>query len=141
MLRKYSLIGVIIIFLFTCGCVSTQSIKELSLNYQENSAALKEFAQITADDWLFGSGMIQGALDANLLPAWVFEDLQEIDAWFIAKDGTVITDKVLNEFELGYITGIKFKMFSPLIRGAIEQYAPALLNVAEVVAVLTFLGI
>ena len=140
MLRKYSLIGVIIIFLFSIGCAGPQSIKDMTADYEENSAALREFARITAKDWPLGAGIIMGALEQNQLPALVFTELMLITTWFTDGEGNVIEPK-LNDYQLGYIVGMRLKMTGPVIRGAIEQYAPNLLNITEVVALLAFFGL
>jgi len=126
MKRLILLIGVFVLV----GCAG--SIQEISKNYSESSQAVKEFAKISVQDWLFGSGIIQGALEQDKLPSWVFAELKKIDKWVKTGD--------LTEFQHGYIVGIRLRMASPIIKAAIEQYAPGLLNIREVITVLSFLG-
>ena len=123
---------VMMVVFFTMGC--TGSIKNMSQSYSENSQVLQEFAKITAEDWLFGSGIIQGALGKDLLPVWVFDELTKIDTWF--RD-----HEELDNFQLGYIFGVRIRMASPIIKAAIEQYAPGLFYIQEVSAVLAFIGL
>jgi len=119
---------------FFCLSACAGSMENLNANYAENSAAVKQFAKLSAQDWLFGSGIIQGALSEPMLPAWVFTELKKVDQWFIDK-------QELTEWQLGYIVGLRLRMAGPIIRGAVEQYAPGILQYAEVGAVLAFIGL
>lgn len=130
--RNRSLIVLVLVLLLLSGCAG--SIQKVNSNYLEGSAAVKEFAKITSQDWLFGSGIIQGALAEPFLPAWVFEELRKVDQWFI--EGKNLTD-----WEMGYIVGVRLRLSGPVIRAAIEQYAPGILTYAEVGAVLAFIGL
>ena len=126
------IIGILCLVVALAGC--TGSIQSLTQNYQESSIAVKEFARITAQDWLIGSGIIQGALQEPMVPAWVFAELKKVDQWFLeARD--------LNEWETGYIVGLRLRLAGPVIKGAIEQYAPGILAFTEVGTVLGFIGL
>jgi hypothetical protein len=114
------------------ACAS--NIQDITDKYTSSSLAVKQFAKITSQDWLFGSGIIQGALQEPMLPKWVFEELQKVDKWFL--DG-----KELNDWELGYLVGLRIRLAAPIIKAAIEQYAPGILSITEVGAVLAFIGL
>lgn len=116
----------------TGGCAS--SIQSISGSYAQTSVAVKDFAKISANDWLFGSGIIQGALPESALPSWVFEEMRKVDSWFE-------TEGDLCEHQLGYIVGLRIRLAGPLIRAAVEQYAPGILLISEVTAVLAFVGL
>jgi hypothetical protein len=131
-MKKALLVGVLVLSLGLTACAA--SIQKATANYSEGSAAVKEFARITAQDWLFGSGIIQGALQEPMLPAWVFSELQKVDQWFL--EGKTLTD-----WEMGYIVGLRLRLAAPVVKAAIEQYAPGILNYAEVAAVLAFIGL
>jgi hypothetical protein len=128
-MKKLLVILCLVIGLTACA----GSIQKATENYTESSAAVKEFARISAQDWLFGSGIIQGALQEPMLPAWVFSELQKVDQWFL--EGKTLTD-----WEMGYIVGLRLRLSGPIIKGAIEQYAPGILSFTEVGAVLAFIG-
>ena len=121
--------------LIACAGCATQ-IKDVSQNYADASAELKKFARISAQDWLFGSGIIQGAVPQDAMPAWFFEELEKVDAWFEDNPKAELT-----EAQIGYIVGLRIRMAGPLIRAAIEQYAPGILAITEVGAVLAFIGL
>jgi hypothetical protein len=130
-MKRLLLISLVALFgLSACA----PSIQRVNANYSESMVAVKEFAKVSAQDWLFGSGIIQGALSEPMLPAWVFAELKKVDQWFI--EGKNLTD-----WEMGYIVGLRLRMAGPIIRGAVEQYAPGILQYAEVGAVLAFIGL
>jgi len=116
------------------GCAT--QIKDVAKNYGAASEELKNFARISAQDWLFGSGIIQGAVPEDAMPAWFFEELKKVDAWFEENPKAELT-----EAQIGYTVGLRFRMAGPLIKAAIEQYAPGILNITEVGAVLGFIGL
>jgi hypothetical protein len=121
--------------LVACAGCATQ-IKDMAQNYGDASAELKNFARISAQDWLFGSGIIQGAVPQDAMPAWFFDELEKVDAWFEDNPKAELT-----EHQIGYIVGVRIRMAGPLIRAAIEQYAPGILTITEVGAVLAFIGL
>ena len=123
----------IIAFLFLPGCAT--SIAKISKDYSESSDALRGFAAISAKDWMFGSGMIRGAIDPDMLPIWVNEAFDEIDKWFEDNQGE------LTDYQQGYLLGLRARLSTPIIQAAIEQYAPGLLNIKEVISVLAFIGL
>lgn len=114
------------------GCAN--SIKNISENYAETMDAVKNIADISAKDWLFGSGIIQAAIPAAAVPAWVINELKKVDSWFIEK-------KDLSEFEIGYIVGLRLRLAGPVIVAAIRQYAPGILSIAQVSMVFAFIGL
>ena len=114
--------------LFCIGCAG--SITHISDNYAKTSAAVKDFALLTSKDWQFGSGIIRGAIPQDALPAWVFTELDKVDAWFGQGE--------LNELQLGYIVGLRLRMAGPILEAAIRQHAPGLLLYPQVIAVLQF---
>ena len=126
-------IPILIICLLTTGCISKQVIN-LSDTFEQDAAAIKHFAVISAKTWQLGSGIIQGALPGDSLPGWVLTELNKIGEWFD-------TNETLTDFQLGYMVGIRFRMAGPIIKTAIQHYAPGILQVAEVVAVLSFIGL
>jgi len=132
MKTKIKLLLITALVLAVMGCA--HGINTISENYAETSQAVKDFAKISAQDWLFGSGVIQGALPEDNLPSWVYDELQKVDAW--CESGEVLT-----EHQLGYTVGLRLRLAGPIIRAAIEQYAPVLLNIPEVVLVLSFIGL
>lgn len=123
---------VLSLLLILPACAS--NMQDINQSYSEAMIEVKQFARISAQDWLFGSGILQGALPDTALPMWVFEELRKIDAWFLL--GEELTD-----WQLGYIVGIRLRMATPVIKAAIEQYAPGILGIAEVSAVLAFIGL
>ena len=125
------IIVILCLLVLTGGCAA--SIDNLSANYTESSAAVHQFAKITAQDWLLGSGMLAGALPADSLPAWFFEEMQKVDDWARAGE--------FDDWQLGYMMGLRVRLAGPAIKGMIEQYAPALTGITEVAAVLSFLGL
>ena len=130
-MKRLSFIFVALLIVGLMGC--SHNINTLSDNYATSSAAVKHFAEITAGDWLFGSGIIQGAIPESAVPAWVFAELRKVDEW--AERGE------FTEWELGYMIGARFRLTGPVIKSAIEQYAPQLLGINQVTAVLAFLGL
>ena len=120
------------------GC--TKAIRNIKDAYNEAIPEVREFAEISAKDWLFGSGIIQAALDENLVPNWVFEELRKVDAWFMDAEGNPI-NATLNDFQLGYTVGVRVRLAGPIIKAAVEQYAPGILGIREVVMVLGFIGL
>ena len=131
MKRKFAAIFMCLALVGLVGCGT--SIQTLNQNYATMSADVKEFAKITSQDWLFGSGIIQGALPDYALPAWVFDELKTVDGWAEAGE--------FSEWQLGYMIGVRFRLAGPIVKAGIEQYAPHLLGVTEVAAVLAFLGL
>lgn len=131
-MKVFRLLAVLILALTFSACAT--SIADWSGDYQAMSKEVKTFARISADDWLFGSGIIQGALPEDALPAWVFTELKTVDKW--CEEGRDLT-----EHELGYMVGVRFRLAGPIIKTAIEQYAPGVMNVTEVLTVLSFLGL
>lgn len=129
---KFSILFLVILAIGLSSCAA--SIQSMNDKYSESSTTLKQFARITAQDWLFGSGIIQGALQEPMLPAWVFNELKKVDAWFI--EGKDLTD-----WEMGYIVGLRLRLAAPVVKAAIEQYAPGILAYTEVGAVLAFIGL
>ena len=144
MKRLHSFIGVaiILLFVFSIGCAgTTQSMKEFSVNYQENSAAFRELAQITAKDWLIGSGALTALLEGKPNAAWVIEALQAVNVWFYDEDMKEIENPVLDSWQLGYILGKRASLTGPVFRLMLEQYAPGIFSILEVGAFLAFLGL
>ncbi len=141
---KHSYICVTLIVLLLSGCSALQTkqtIDQFTKDYEENSQAVRELAKITAKDWPLGAGMIMGALSEEQLPGWVYKELVEVSSWFIDGMGGYNTEVELNDFKLGYITGLRFRMFGPVVRSFLELYVPNLLQVSEVAAFLIFFGI
>lgn len=145
MRRKYSFIGVAIILLFVfsigCSAVTTQSMKDFSKNYQENSAAFRELAEITAKDWLIGSGALHALLEGKPNAQWVIDALQEVNAWFYDEDRKEIENPTLDSWQLGYILGKRASLTGPIFRLMLEQYAPGIFSILEAGAFLAFLGL
>ena len=123
-----------LIFLMVTVVSCASSIKSFSENYSETVTAVKDFSVITSKDWLFGSGVIRGALPTEVLPSWVYDELDKVDEWFTSSND-------LTDSQLGYIVGIRLRLAGPIIKAAINQYAPGILSIAEVSAVLAFIGL
>lgn len=136
-MKRLIIICVLLLSLTAC----TGSIQNATKNYSESSVAIKEFARISAQDWLLGSGIIQEALKGRPETEWIIEDLKIIDAWFFDADGNEITDPKLNSLQIGKIVGAKLRLAGPVTIAAIEQFAPGILAYAEVGAVLAFIGL
>ena len=126
------LTGLLVLLLMFSGCA--KSITKLSMDYKTSSDAIREFATITAEDWEFGTGMIIGALGTKVLPVWVYEELATVSRAFDSD-----TEEI-DDYILGYMIGLRFRLATPIIEAAIEKYAPGLMQIREVLAVLTFLG-
>ncbi|KKL21645.1 hypothetical protein LCGC14_2443400, partial [marine sediment metagenome] len=97
---------------------------------------LLAYAESVAAGWDLRSGIIRGALDESNAPAWVFAELDRVDAYLSDKDVANLTDK-----QKGEMVGLMVRLSGPVFRAAIQQYAPGLLNVANVLPVLAFLGL
>ena len=130
--KKHRISLVLVAVMVLTGCAS--NIQDLTSKYTSSVTAVKEFSKISSKDWLFGSGIIQGAIDQSLLPKWVFDELQKVDSW-------MLENRELTEWELGYMVGIRLRLAAPVIKAAIEQYAPGILSITEVGAVLAFIGL
>ena len=142
-MKKVRIISILIVFLFVGGCsaVTTQTMKDFTKNYKENSSAFRELAQITAQDWLIGSGALHALLEGKPNAQWVIESLQEINVWFFDEDMKEIENPTLNSWQLGYILGKRAALTGPVFRLMIEQYAPGIFNILEAGAFLAFLGL
>ncbi len=141
MKKKLMVISMMLAFLVS-GCASAKSIKDFSKNYVENVQAVKDFAKISADDWLFGSGLLAGALSGVPNAEWIAEELEKIDKMFEDAEGNIIQDREFNDWELGYIMGVRARLMSPVASALIRYYLPSpLLQIAEVGIVLGFLGL
>ncbi len=142
-MRKIRIITVLIVFVFLVGCsaVTTQSMKDFSKNYQENSVAFRELAQITAQDWLIGAGALTALLEGKPNAEWVISSLQEVNVWFYDENFEEIKNPVLDSWQLGYILGKRAALTGPVFRLMIEQYAPGIFNILEAGAFLAFLGL
>ena len=140
-MKKVRIISILIVFLFVGGCstVTTQTMKDFTKNYKENSSAFRELAQITAQDWLIGSGALTALLEGRPNAQWVIESLQEINVWFFDEDMKEIENPTLNSWQLGYILGKRASLTGPVFRLMIEQYAPGIFNILEAGAFLAFL--
>ena len=145
MKRLHSFIGVAIILLFVfsigCSAVTTQSMEDFSKNYQENSVAFRELAQITARDWLIGSGALTALLEGKPNAAWVIEALEAVNVWFYDEELKEIENPILDSWQLGYILGKRASLTGPVFRLMLEQYAPGIFSILEVGAFLAFLGL
>jgi len=119
--------------LLLSGCAT--SIKDMSVDYTDSSTAIREFAKISAADWQMGTGIIMGALGKEALPSWVYTEIGMVNM-FIESYGA----DELDDYMLGYMFGLRLRLASPIIRAAIEQYAPGIMDIKEVIGVLTFLG-
>ncbi len=141
-MKKVRIISILIVFLFVgCSAVTTQTMKDFTKNYKENSSAFRELAQITAQDWLIGSGALTALLEGKPNAQWVIESLQEINVWFFDEDMKEIENPTLNSWQLGYILGKRASLTGPVFRLMIEQYAPGIFNILEAGAFLAFLGL
>ncbi len=114
------------------GCATT--VQDLTKDYSESMADVKNFAKVSAEDWNFGVGLIKGSGIEPELPRWVFDELGKVGKW-------VNGEKELTDEQLGYLVTVRFRMASPIIRAIFEQYAPALLGIRQVAEVLAVLGI
>jgi hypothetical protein len=137
------LITVLLMLFFVAGCsaVTTQSMKDFSVNYKENSVAFRELAQITAQDWLIGSGALTALLEGRPNAEWVIEALQDVNVWFYDEDMKEIENPILDSWQLGYILGKRASLTGPVFRLMLEQYAPGIFNILEAGAFLAFLGL
>jgi hypothetical protein len=118
--------------LFLLGCAT--NIQDLTTQYATSSVEVKNFARISAQDWLFGSGILQGALNEQMVPVWIFDELKKVDGWFEV-------NAELTDWQLGYMVGLRLRMASPIIKTALEQYAPGVLAISQVTSVLAFIGL
>ncbi len=134
-----ALIG--LFFLAGCSAMTTQSMKDFTKNYEENSAAFRELATITAKDWLIGSGALTALLEGRPNAQWVIEELETVDKWFLDENKEEIENPILNSWKLGYILGKRAALTGPVFRLMIEQYAPGIFNILEAGAFLAFLGL
>ncbi len=141
---KKVIIITVLIGLFSlvgCSAVTTQSMKDFTKNYEENSAAFRELAEITAQDWLIGAGALEALLEGKPNAQWVIDDLGKVNKWFRDEDLVEIESPVLDSWQLGYILGIRARLTGPIFRLMIEEYAPGIFNILEAGAFLAFLGL
>lgn len=120
-----------VLLISTLGCAPT--INSLVDTYSQDVAAVRNFAGITAKDWLFGSGMVAGLVPRQAMPEWFWDELQRVDEWAEAGE--------FSDWQLGYITTLRLRLFGPLSRAAIESYAPGVLGIREIGMVLGFVGL
>lgn len=130
--RRCTLISLVILLSVFSGCATT--IMDIQEDYISASASMKDFARITASDWMFGAGIIQGALPSDALPAWVSDEIGKVCLWTYMEGWP-------SEYQLGYMTGLRFRLAGPIIRSAIEQYRPGLLDIREVASFLMLFGL
>jgi len=107
------------------------------------SEALDPYVETLAKDWPKASGAIRGALDPGCLPANILEKMNEIDSWWKDDDGNWIPsgEICLNEYQRWYIAGARIAQMGPILQTIIQQYAPGLLALPQVMAGLAFLGL
>lgn len=141
-MKKLSILLIPLLFLlFGCSTFqSKQSIDQFTKDYETNSESVRKLAKVTSKDWVLGAGLIMGSLSQDQMPIWVYEELMTVTEWFMA-DGKYNSDTELNDYQLGYIVGLRFRLFGPIVKAFIEIYMPNLLQVAEVASFLLFFGI
>lgn len=137
---KKLLILLAIVFAMT-GCVTGTRPNINSL--KQMSEAFDPYMNTLAEDWPQASGLIRGGLDEGCLPADMVEKMNEIDSWFQDSKGDWIPgdEVILNEYQLGYIVGVRIALMGPALQAIIKQYAPGLLGFPQVIAGLAFLGL
>lgn len=126
-MKKFSvwafLVMLLIGFLMTSGCANLrEEIIKVSESDIKNVAAMEEAAQNLLLTWPFYSGLIKAAFKDKLeeLPAITLQAIAQLDE--IAKE----TD--LNRETLGYSLGLRVLMAKGIIREALKQYAPDILE-------------
>ncbi len=143
-MRKLTVVPILVVFFFLASCSSfqKQSIDQFTKDYRSSSDSVRALAQTTSRDWVLGAGLIMGAMSEDQLPSWVYKELINVTTWFISPEIATEfnTDTELNDYQLGYIVGLRFRLFGPIVRGFIELYVPNLLQVAEVASFLMFFG-
>lgn len=131
---KKIMILMIAAFMFTLGgCAGVQQFTEIS----------EPSVEVLAMDWPKASGVIRGGLDEGYLPQNIIDKMDEIDSWWIDDKGNWIpADKmVLTTYQKWYIAGVRASHTGPILQAIIRQYAPGLLNLPQVMAGLSFLGL
>lgn len=126
----------LLFMLFTFGCLAS-SVNELSKNYKESMQAVQQFADVTAEDWEFGMGMIFGLVPEKELPQWFIDEDKKVSKWIKEAGGTAKLDKR----KRGYLLTLRARMGGPTLEAVIKKYVPQLLNVREVISVLAFFGL
>lgn len=136
-----TLVTILAIVFVISGCVTgTQpNINPL----KKISEALDPCVETLARDWPKASGAIRGALDPGCLPANILHKMDEIDSWWKDTKGNWIpADEItLNEYQRWYIAGARITQMGPVLQAIIQQYAPGLLALPQVMGGLAFLGI
>lgn len=138
---KKQLIFIIILAALLGGCVTTPQGQVNPL--EQVSQALEPYVETLAKDWPKASGAIRGGLDAGYLPANIAKKMDEIDSWWKDSNGNWIpADEIkLSEYQKWYIAGVRLAHTGPVLQAIIQQYAPGLLAIPQVMAGLSFLGL
>ncbi len=140
-MKRLIIFLILSIFFIGCSAIQTkQSIDKFTSDYETSSGAVRKLAEVTSKDWVLGAGLIMGSLSQDQMPIWVYEELMSVTGWFMT-DGKYNLDIELNDYQLGYIIGLRFRLFGPVVRAFIEIYMPNLLQIAEVASFLIFFGI
>ncbi len=127
----------IVLFMLTVGCAGTQQALEPVTEGLESSV------EMLAMDWPKASGAIRGGLDEGYLPQNIIDKMDEVDSWWKDDQGNWIPadEMVLTTYQKWYIAGVRASHTGPVLQAIIRQYAPGLLNLPQVMAGLSFLGL
>ncbi|MBW2342487.1 MAG: hypothetical protein JRF53_00480 [Deltaproteobacteria bacterium] len=125
----------IILAFLVGGCATTQ--------LGQTEQTLESSVETLAMDWPQASGAIRGGLDEGYLPQNIIDKLNKIDSWWKDEKGNWIPAEkiVLTEYQKWFIAGARLAHMGPILQAIIQQYAPGLLKLPQVISGLTFLGL
>ena len=106
------------------GCAG--NIRDFTATYSEMSLEAKEFAYVSAEDWLFASGAMAAFVPAGELPSWVNEEIEKVNGWF--ESGEKLTD-----YHYGYILALRIRLAEPQVLAVLETYTPSILRILALV--------
>ena len=119
-MKKLLLLAIVCLLL--SGCYTTKAFVKVE---QQQTVAIKEAKIATVlmlKNWKFHSGLIHGALKGQLdvLPQRTVAALNELDE--------LADEKKLDDRELGYALGLRINMLQDIVKEALKQYAPNVLQ-------------
>ena len=108
------------------------------------SETMDEYVEILANDWPKASAAVREGVGLDNLPKNIADQMERIDKMYKNEDGTWKTleeRKALSEYVKWSAAFARLRHTGPVMQAVIEQYAPGLLGIPQVMRVLTFGGL
>lgn len=120
----------VVVLVFMAGCTTIHSPVQMAVEEEAKLAdLLRSDADILIENWLFYSGLIRGALDADEIPLKVIKAMDFMDQ-IAAKNEK---GEELSDFEKGAFLGVRLRACGEVIAQALKQYAPDVLSLIRTV--------